>query len=236
MTKSLKKSAGKAAQNAATSRTKPPHKSPAPLPAPVTERPLTEQETQVVAEHARAVRALRPTSPPRVTTTTDKDGRESYTLGAGLPVPLVHSGLSATFGAVAANANAQRAQEVCAVLFATGANAADINGALATVREIAPANALEGLLATQLVTTQHLWAHHCRKAEDAQMVAIGEYHHRSADRLSRMFSRQVEALARLRAAGQPTQQVVTVQHVHVENGGQAVVGVANAPRGEGRDS
>jgi hypothetical protein len=55
-----------------------------------------------------------------------------------------------------------------------------------------------------------------------------------AVRLLRLFNEQVELLAKLK--GKTSQQKVTVEHVHVHQGGQAIVGAVNttkADRGEG---
>jgi hypothetical protein len=53
-----------------------------------------------------------------------------------------------------------------------------------------------------------------------------------ATRLMRLFSEQLEAMAKLK--GKAGQQKVTVEHVHVHSGGQAVVGVmeTSPARGE----
>jgi hypothetical protein len=50
-------------------------------------------------------------------------------------------------------------------------------------------------------------------------------------RLLRLFNEQLQALAGLR--GQTGQQKVTVEHVHVHEGGQAIVGAVGVPQGEG---
>ena len=52
------------------------------------------------------------------------------------------------------------------------------------------------------------------------------------NKLARTFATQVEALKRYRSGGE---QKMTVQHVHVAEGGQAIVGNVNAPtQGVGR--
>jgi hypothetical protein len=50
------------------------------------------------------------------------------------------------------------------------------------------------------------------------------------NKLARTFAAQVEALKRYRSGGE---QKMTVQHVHVAEGGQAIVGNVNAPEGVG---
>ena len=54
----------------------------------------------------------------------------------------------------------------------------------------------------------------------------GSYHLNQANKLSRTYSTLLEALNRHRGKGQ---QKVTVEHVHVHQGGQAIVG--NVERG-----
>src|SRR5437764_266135 len=49
-----------------------------------------------------------------------------------------------------------------------------------------------------------------------------------ANKLSRTFAKLLEALNRHRGKGQ---QKVTVEHVHVHSGGQAVVGIVEPPGG-----
>jgi hypothetical protein len=52
----------------------------------------------------------------------------------------------------------------------------------------------------------------------------------AASRLQRTYATQVEALRRLRNGGS---QFVRVEHVHVNEGGQAVIGNVKAPTGDG---
>ncbi len=47
-----------------------------------------------------------------------------------------------------------------------------------------------------------------------------------ATRLMRLFTEQLNAMAKLK--GRTSQQKVTVEHVHVHGGGQAIVGAVNA--------
>ncbi|MEH6648333.1 hypothetical protein [Sulfitobacter sp.] len=54
-------------------------------------------------------------------------------------------------------------------------------------------------------------------------------HYSGFNKLARTYTAQMEALRKHRNGGR---QTVTVQHVNVENGGQAIVG--NVQTGEGR--
>ena len=53
-------------------------------------------------------------------------------------------------------------------------------------------------------------------------------------RLLQTFTAQMEALQKYR--GKSTQQKVTVEHVHVHQGGQAIVGAVNHQGGGGDES
>jgi len=95
------------------------------------------------------------------------------------------------------------------------------NATIAALHDIAPKDALEGMLATQLIAT-HMAAMDCyvhvNKTNDR---ATHAYHLNQVNKLSRTFVALLEALNRHRGKGQ---QKVTVEHVHVHQGGQAIVG------------
>jgi len=108
---------------------------------------------------------------------------------------------------------------------------------------IAPRDELEGMLAGQLLAS-HFAAMECyRRAMLPEQTADGRQTNLSqANKLSRTHVTLLEALNRHRGKGQ---QKMTVEHVHVYPGGQAVVGVVEpgangqtvalvgAPRGAG---
>ena len=98
---------------------------------------------------------------------------------------------------------------------------------------IGPKDAVESMLAAQMVATH-----------DAAMALLKRSHHPQQDfpgmdmtlkhaiRLLQLYTRQVETLAKYRGKGQ---QKITVEHVTVEAGGQAIVGnvTAGAARSTG---
>ncbi len=94
-------------------------------------------------------------------------------------------------------------------------------GALA---EIAPQDGLEGLLASQMVACHNLSLYMMQKAVRAEYMNQLEIYLNQANKLMRTFTAQVEALKRYRSKGE---QKVTVEHVHVNEGGQAIVGAVN---------
>ena len=106
------------------------------------------------------------------------------------------------------------------------------NATMAALQEIAPVGALEGMLAAQLVAT-HMAAMDCykhlNKTNDRNTHA---YHLNQVNKLSRTYVALVEGLNRHRGKGQ---QKVTVEHVHVHQGGQAIVGHVEHKREGGRE-
>lgn len=103
--------------------------------------------------------------------------------------------------------------------------------ALSHMLDIAPQNGLEGMLAVQMVSAHRVaMTLLAQGTNGAKSIELADFCLRNAERLIRLFAIQVDALGRLRGKG-PSEQKVTVQHVHVHDGGQAVVGnVATASK------
>ena len=100
-----------------------------------------------------------------------------------------------------------------------------LDGALRALQALAPRDASEGLLATQMVAT-HSAALEClqRAAHPDQTFAGRELNLKHAVKLMGLYVRQLEALDKHRGKGQ---QKITVEHVNVHAGGQAIVGNVN---------
>ena len=100
---------------------------------------------------------------------------------------------------------------------------------LVALIEIAPKNVIEGMIAAQLIAA-HNGAMECyRRAMLGEQTLEGHRENLTqANKLSRTCTELLEALNRHRGKGQ---QKVTVEHVHVHAGGQAVVGLVNTPGG-----
>jgi hypothetical protein len=107
----------------------------------------------------------------------------------------------------------------------------DINGLLAAVSGIGATDETEGMLATQMVTTHAAAITTLGLVKDSKTLLERDRHGSLAVKLLRTFALQVEALQRYRGKGQ---QKVTVEHVHVHAGGQAIVG-AITPGGRGKE-
>ena len=103
-----------------------------------------------------------------------------------------------------------------------------INDALAAVTGIGARDETEGMLATQMVATHFAAISALRRLKGSETIPQQDSNGNLAVKLLRTFTSQIEALQRYRGKGQ---QRVTVEHVHVNSGGQALVGVANASKG-----
>ena len=99
---------------------------------------------------------------------------------------------------------------------------------------IHPRDELEGMMAAQLIAS-HSAAMECyRRSMIPDQTFEGRRENLSqANKLSRSFATLLDALNRHRGKGQ---QKVTVEHVHVHAGGQAVVGAVTTPGGGDRPS
>jgi len=107
-----------------------------------------------------------------------------------------------------------------------------LTAAVAALVGIGPKDELEGMMGAQLIAAHNAAMECYRRA----MIGEQSFHGRrenlaQANKLSRTFATLLEALNRNRGKGQ---QKVTVEHVHVHCGGQAVVGVVEPPGGGDR--
>jgi hypothetical protein len=93
---------------------------------------------------------------------------------------------------------------------------------LASLVGLQPADELEGMLASQLIASHNAAMECYRRAMISEQTVEGRSENlNQANKLSRTYATLVEGLNRHRGKGQ---QKVTVEHVHVHNGGQAIVG------------
>jgi hypothetical protein len=93
---------------------------------------------------------------------------------------------------------------------------------------IGPKDEIEGMIAAQLLAAHHAAMECYRRAMLGEQTFEGRRENLGqANKLSRTHAVLVEALNRHRGKGQ---QKVTVEHVHVHSGGQAVVGMIETPR------
>ncbi|MFZ1425474.1 MAG: hypothetical protein WAS21_01745 [Geminicoccaceae bacterium] len=102
---------------------------------------------------------------------------------------------------------------------------------LQRLSDIGPRDVIEAMLAAQMVATHEAAMECFRRASLANQSFAGrELGLKYGDRLVRSFATLTDALNRYRGKG--SQQVVRVEHVTVQSGGQAIVG-AVSQRGGG---
>jgi len=105
-----------------------------------------------------------------------------------------------------------------------------LSATVAALMGIAPKDELEGMMAAQLIAAHNAAMECYRRAMIGEQTFEGRRENLAqANKLSRTYATLLEALNRHRGKGQ---QKVTVEHVHVHSGGQAVVGVVE-PAGGG---
>jgi hypothetical protein len=103
------------------------------------------------------------------------------------------------------------------------------NFMLAMVRGIEPRDEVEALLAAQMATVHNAIMTFARRLNHVENIPQQDSAERAFNKLARTFATQVEALKRYRSGGE---QTVRVEHVTVNEGGQAIVGnVTHGGRG-----
>ena len=98
---------------------------------------------------------------------------------------------------------------------------AGTNFALAIVKGIEPRDQIEAMLASQMGAVHNATMTFARRLAHVETIQQQDSAQTALNKLARTFAAQVEALKRYRSSGE---QKMTVQHVHVAEGGQAIVG------------
>lgn len=110
-----------------------------------------------------------------------------------------------------------------------------LTAAVAALTGIAPRDELEGMLAGQLIAANAAAMECYRRAMLGEQTFEGRKENLTqASKLSRTYVTLLEALNRHRGKG--GQQKVTVEHVHVHAGGQAVVGAVQTGGGASHET
>src|SRR5262245_7470790 len=97
--------------------------------------------------------------------------------------------------------------------------AEEFNGAISIVRSIGPRNPTEALLAAQMAAIHNATMVAARRLNHVENLAQQDSASNMLNKLARTFAAQMEALKRYRSDGQ---QTIKVQHVNVNDGGQAI--------------
>ena len=108
------------------------------------------------------------------------------------------------------------------------ADGAAINFALAVIAGVEPKDELETMLAMQMAAVHMATMTFTRRLAHVETIAQQDSAERALNRLMRTYVAQLEALKRYRTGGE---QKVLVQHVNVNDGGQAIVGTVDRGRG-----
>jgi hypothetical protein len=104
--------------------------------------------------------------------------------------------------------------------------------AIAGLVGIGPKDEIEGMIAAQLIAAHNAAMECYRRAMIGERTFEGRRENLGqANKLSRTYALLLDALNRHRGKGQ---QKVTVEHVHIHAGGQAVVGMVQTPGGGDR--
>jgi len=98
---------------------------------------------------------------------------------------------------------------------------AEINFLLSIVKGVKPKDQLEAMLAAQMAVVHIATLRFARRLDHVETLAQQDSAERALNKLARTYATQMEALKRYRTGGE---QKVTVQHVSVSEGGQAIVG------------
>ena len=98
---------------------------------------------------------------------------------------------------------------------------ASLNFMLSVIKGIEPRDQLEAMLAAQMAAVHMATMTFARRLALVENIPQQDSAERAFNKLARTFVSQMEALKRYRTGGE---QKVTVQHVSVSEGGQAIVG------------
>jgi hypothetical protein len=108
-----------------------------------------------------------------------------------------------------------------------------LNFAIDVIKDIKPNNQVEAMMATQMAMTQIAFMRFAGRLAQVENIQQQDSAVSAFNKLTRTYAAQMDALKRYRTGGE--QQKVTVQHVSVNNGAQAIVGdFVQAPRASDR--
>ena len=119
-------------------------------------------------------------------------------------------------------------QLASAVSLGGGADEEAINFALAVIAGIEPKDELETMLAMQMAVIHLATMTFTRRLAHVETLDQQHGSEGALNKLARTFAMQLEALKRYRTGGE---QKVVVQHVNMNEGGQAIVGAVDRGRG-----
>ena len=200
------------------------------LPVPAPDRELTETEKECLDDYMR--RREDRSTPPKFK--VEKGNPQNIQIEGKSCIDQAMNlvGLAEATGATDLDLVKHLINQSSSVVPGTADRAAKSNAVVAALHGIRPQNELEGLLAVQMVACHNMALECANRAMLPDQTSDGVYTNvNRVTKLMRTFTAQVEALQKLR--GKTSQQKVTVEHVHVNKGGQAIVGAVNQRQSRG---
>ncbi len=107
-----------------------------------------------------------------------------------------------------------------------------VNFMLSMVEGVQPKDQVEAMLAVQMAAVHNATMTFLRRLAHVENLPQQDSAEKALNKLARTFTSQMEALKRYRTGGE---QKVTVQHVNVSQGGQAIVGNVQGGQGKKQD-
>ncbi|MEH6474682.1 MAG: hypothetical protein V7727_03285 [Sneathiella sp.] len=108
-------------------------------------------------------------------------------------------------------------------------NQSKMNAAFAALAGISPNDSIESLLAAQMVVTHNAAMDALATLKQVEYLKQSNSAANIASKFMNLYIRQMEALNKHRGKGQ---QKMTVEHVHVNEGGQAIIGTVEGGGGK----
>jgi hypothetical protein len=103
----------------------------------------------------------------------------------------------------------------------SGANEENLNFVLLVLAGVSPRDRVEAMLAAQMALVHLTTMTFTRRLANVDTIQQQDSAQNALNKLMRTFTNQMETLKRYRSGAQ---QTVKVEHVHVHEGGQAIVG------------
>ncbi|MHC4260553.1 MAG: hypothetical protein ACYSTF_09115 [Planctomycetota bacterium] len=192
------------------------------------ERKHTAEEEECLAKHRERSRR----KPLKFRDTRTEDGTPSIT-PVDVDVDLAKAKMSQALGTTDAELQGHllmQALDTCFGFVSTKGRRDDnhamySNYVMALFQGIQPRDEVEGMLAVQMIGVHNMVAELLRRAMLTGQSDIGkDLNVKQAAKMMRIFVAQMEALKKYRTGGQ---QKMIVEHVNVNEGGQAIVGTVN---------
>ncbi len=108
-----------------------------------------------------------------------------------------------------------------------------LNFCLSVIADLEPRDQVEAMLAAQIAAVHTATMTFAKRLNHVDNIQQQDSAEKAFNKLTRSFTSQMEALRKYRNGGEPK---VTVQHVNVNEGGQAVVGnISQTKSASGKD-